>query len=160
MGEREWMNYKHGTRQRKVWRKLHIAIEDGKILAHTLTIHTISDTAEVAPLIEQIDAQISGALGDGGYDHTATYTSIDNHNGNKSGKTAVITIPPNIGFQQIRTSDHKERIKNQEIIDKHGREGWEQITVDAVKLKVRFRDGKECWAAQSRQRMTKIKREK
>lgn len=128
MGEREWMNYKHGTRQRKVWRKLHIAIEDGEILAHTLTIHTISDTAEVEPLVEQIDAPISGALGDGGYDHTATYASIDKHNGNKSGKPAVITIPPNVGFQKIRNSDHKERIKNQGIIDDHGRESWEQIT--------------------------------
>ena len=49
-GEREWMNYKHGTRQRKVWRKLHIAIEEGEILAHTLTIHTVSDTASVTSL--------------------------------------------------------------------------------------------------------------
>ena len=128
MGEREWMNYKHGTRQRKVWRKLHIAIEDGEIVAHTLTIHTISDTAEVAPLVEQIEAPISEALGDGGYDHTATYISIDKHNENKSGKLTVITIPPNIGFQKIRNSDHKERIRNQEIIDTHGRKDWEQIT--------------------------------
>lgn len=128
MGEREWMNYKHGTRQRKVWRKLHIAIEDGEIVAHTLTIHTISDTAEVSPLMEQIDAPISEVLGDGGYDHTATYASIDKHNENKTGKSAVITIPPNIGFQKIRNSDHKERIKNQGIIDEHGRESWEQIT--------------------------------
>ena len=27
-GEKEWMTYKHGTRQRKVWRKLHIAIDE------------------------------------------------------------------------------------------------------------------------------------
>ena len=24
VGEKEWMNHKHGTRQRKVWRKLHL----------------------------------------------------------------------------------------------------------------------------------------
>ena len=128
MGKREWMNYKHGTRQRKVWRKLHIAIQDGEIVAHTLTIHTISDTAEVGPLVEQIDAPISEALGDGGYDHTATYASIDRHNVNKSEKLTVITTPPNIGFQKIRNSDHKERIRNQEIIDDYGREDWEKIT--------------------------------
>lgn len=128
MGEREWMNYKHGTRQRKVWRKLHIAIEDGKIMAHTLTMHTVSDTNEVVPLVEQINAPIAEVLGDGGYDHITTYSSIDQHNENRSETPVIITIPPNIGFQKIRKSDHKERIKNQEIIDDHGRENWEQIT--------------------------------
>ena len=87
----------------------HIAIEDGEIVAHTLTIHTISDTNEVAPLVEQINAPIAEVLGDGGYDHTATYLSIDKHNENKSGTPVVITIPPNVGFQKIRNSDHKER---------------------------------------------------
>jgi hypothetical protein len=55
-------------------------------------------------------------------------TVPDKHNENKTGKSAVMTIPPNIGFQKIRNSDHKERIKNQETLDEHGREGWEQIT--------------------------------
>jgi hypothetical protein len=128
MGEREWMNYKHGTRQRKVWRKLHIAIEDGEIVAHTLTIHTISDTAEVMALVEQIDAPITETLGDGGYGHVATYAAIDKHNKNKSGNSTMITVPPNIGFQPIRDSDHQERIRNQKIIDEQGREYWERRT--------------------------------
>jgi hypothetical protein len=34
-------------------------------------------TLEVASLVEQIDAPILEALGDGGYDHTATYAAID-----------------------------------------------------------------------------------
>jgi len=28
LGEKEWINYKHGTRQRKIWRKLHIGVTD------------------------------------------------------------------------------------------------------------------------------------
>jgi|GEM_PF-6938306 len=80
------------------------------------------------PPVEKIDEAIVEVLGDGGYDHAATYDAIDKHNANRLGKTAVITIPPNIGFQKIRNSDHKERIKNQEIINNHGREGWKQIT--------------------------------
>jgi hypothetical protein len=28
VGEKESMNYKHGTRQRKIWRKLHIGVTD------------------------------------------------------------------------------------------------------------------------------------
>ena len=28
IGEKEWMKYKHGTKQRKIWRKLHIGVND------------------------------------------------------------------------------------------------------------------------------------
>jgi len=26
LGEKEWINYKHGLRERKIWRKLHIGV--------------------------------------------------------------------------------------------------------------------------------------
>ena len=28
VGEKEWMKHKHGTKQRKIWRKLHIGVND------------------------------------------------------------------------------------------------------------------------------------
>ena len=38
VGEKEWTNYKHGTRQRKIWRKLHIGVtDDGNIIAGEVT---------------------------------------------------------------------------------------------------------------------------
>ena len=34
VGEKEWMKHKHGTKQRKIWRKLHIGVnDDGNIIA-------------------------------------------------------------------------------------------------------------------------------
>jgi len=131
MGEKEWQAFKHGTKAVKVWLKLHIAIdeESGEIVSHTLTEHTISDTAQVDALVEQIEQPISEILGDGGYDHKATYNAIDqNAKEHKPDRTTIITVPPNIGFQPIRDSDHKERKKNQRIIDNYGRETWQEIS--------------------------------
>ena len=70
VGEKEWMNHKHGTKQRKVWRKLHLAInEDGEILSATLTTHHESDVSQVPDLLSKIDTPIDAFYGDaGGYD--------------------------------------------------------------------------------------------
>ena len=46
LGEKEWINYKHGTRQRKIWRKLHIGIsDDGTIIAGEITTLRDNDIA-------------------------------------------------------------------------------------------------------------------
>jgi hypothetical protein len=72
------MNHKHGTRQRKVWRKLHLAIdESGEIIAATLTTHSISDVSQVPDLLAEIEAPIDTFYGDsGGYDHQGTDSAI------------------------------------------------------------------------------------
>lgn len=68
------MNHKHGTRQRKVWRKRHLAMnEDGEILSATLTTHHESDVSQVADLLSKIDTPIDAFYGDtGGYYHPGT----------------------------------------------------------------------------------------
>jgi len=80
VGEKEWMNCKYGTRQRKVWRKLHLCINEyGDILSATLTSHTESDTGQVAKLIEGIEEPIAEMIGDGGYDSPSTYEALEIH---------------------------------------------------------------------------------
>ncbi|MES2607551.1 MAG: transposase [Pseudomonadota bacterium] len=61
------MNHKHGTKQRKFWRKLHLAInEDGEILSATLTTHHESDVSQVPNLLAEIDSPIDTFYGDAG----------------------------------------------------------------------------------------------
>ena len=44
VGEKEWTNYKHGTRQRKIWLKLLIGVtDDGNIIASQVTTLRASD---------------------------------------------------------------------------------------------------------------------
>ena len=68
VGEKEWTNHKHGTKQRKVWRKLHIGVtDDGNIVAGEITTLRRSDIATVPKLLEQVTTDIEAVVGDGAY---------------------------------------------------------------------------------------------
>lgn len=127
IGEKEWMNMKHGTRQRKVWRKLHLIIRsDGEILASTLTTHDFSDVSQVPHLLKEIDEPISECLGDsGGYDHPLTYKSLEEHE-KRTGQPIKAVIPPNTGFKKQSDYDSSKRIQNIEFIETHGKQKWQQ----------------------------------
>ncbi len=77
VGEKEWMNHKHGTKQREVWRKLHLAInKDGEILSITLTTHHESDVSQAPDLLSKIETPIDAFYGNAGrYDHPGTYAA-------------------------------------------------------------------------------------
>jgi hypothetical protein len=78
VGEKEWMNHKHGIRQRKVWRKLHLCInKHGDILSARLTSPIESDTGQVGNLLENIEGPVCEFIGDGGYDSPATYEALE-----------------------------------------------------------------------------------
>ena len=54
LGEKEWINYKYNTRQRKIWRKLHIGVtDDGNIIAGEISTLRDSDIATVPALLKQ-----------------------------------------------------------------------------------------------------------
>jgi hypothetical protein len=105
-GEKEWMNHKHGTKQRKVWRKLHLAIDqNGEILSSKLTCHRTSDPSEVDRLLKDINAPICEIIGDGGYDADDTYKALYEHKSRHNQEEIKITIPPNKDFKPSRKSD-------------------------------------------------------
>jgi Transposase DDE domain len=136
-GEKEWMNYKHGTRQRKVWRKLHIAInEQGEIIAHELTTHTTADSSVVEGLLRQIDTPIDTLMGDGGYDQPATYEAVKNHTNRQKQDPPQIVIPPNTGFQALQKDDPEQRKENQNSIDQQGRQKWQSQTNYGIRSRV------------------------
>lgn len=122
-GEKEWMNYKHGTKQRKVWRKLHLCIDDdGNICGSTLTTHTISDTSQVAKILEDIDHPIDTFFGDGGYDFPSAYKAFRDHN---EGHDIQMVVPPNTGFQEAQESDDPQRLENIKEFENKGRLAWQ-----------------------------------
>lgn len=126
-GEKEWMSLKHGTRQRKVWRKLHLCIDEaGEILSSTLTCHQVSDTSQVDDLLKAVGTPIQEVLGDGGYDHPATYQALNDHQTRHphDGSMNAI-IPPNIRFQEGKEPDAQQRLKNIGIIEDKGKGAWQ-----------------------------------
>ena len=69
-GAGEWRMAKHGGRDRRTWRKLHLAIDPdtGEVLASALTTTEEGDASLVRPLLDQIAAPIAAVLADGAYD--------------------------------------------------------------------------------------------
>lgn len=127
IGEKEWMSHKHGTRQRKVWRKLHLCIsEDGDILSTTLTSHTESDPGQVGDLLGSIEGPISEIIGDGGYDSPATYDSLEIHEKRSNQNRPIkAIIPPNTGFQEAKETDSAQRLGNIYLIEDKGKLSWQ-----------------------------------
>jgi hypothetical protein len=82
---------KHGTSKRRSWRKLHIGFDavTGRIVASLLTDRDVDDASQVEPLLDQIAEPVELFLGDGGYDRTGVYTTLDERH-----PIAVIVVPP------------------------------------------------------------------
>jgi hypothetical protein len=127
VGEKEWMNHKHGTRQRKVWRKLHLCInEDGEILSATLTSHIESDTGKVGDLLETIEGPVSELIGDGGYDSPSTYKALEAYEKRSNQNRPIkAIIPPNTGFWQEKEADSAQRLSNIHLIEDRGKLSWQ-----------------------------------
>ena len=87
LGEKEWINYKHGTRLRKIWRKLHIGVtDDGNIIAGEITTLRDSDIATVPELLKQIPNYIDNIVGDGAYHKRRMLEYIEQQQNTKKAK--------------------------------------------------------------------------
>ncbi|NTJ34719.1 IS5 family transposase, partial [Agrobacterium rhizogenes] len=90
-GAGQWLEEKHGTKSRRSWRKLHLAVDadSGEIIAHSLTDQEAGDASQLEPLLDQIDDEIDQFTADGAYDGTPTYDAVLRH-----GAGARVVIPP------------------------------------------------------------------
>jgi hypothetical protein len=90
-GTGQWLEAKPGAKSRRKWRKLHLVIDagSGMIVAQTPTDQDADDPSQVAPLLDQIDGQITRVTTDGAYDGDPTYETIAAH-----GDSIKVVIPP------------------------------------------------------------------
>jgi len=77
-GAGQWLEAKHGTKSRRTWRKLHLAVDaaNGMIVAQTLTDQDANDPSQVGPLLDQIGNPIGQVTVEGAYDGDPTYQTI------------------------------------------------------------------------------------
>ena len=79
-GQGEWHTQKHGEKQRKLWKKLHIGVdEQGHILPSTVTESHEKDPSHVPALLAQVAQPIARFVGDGIYDQTPVYVAVERH---------------------------------------------------------------------------------
>jgi len=90
-GAGQWLDEKHGTKSRRGWRKLHLAVDadSGEIIAHSLTDQETGDTSQLGPLLDQIDDEIGQFTADGAYDGYPAYDAVLRHSAG-----ARVVIPP------------------------------------------------------------------
>lgn len=111
--------------KRRVWRKLHLAInaETGEVLASDLTNRRTADCARVPELLDQINGTLASVAADGAYDAGAVYEAA---HGKGNGTRVEVLIPPGRGAQpsSVRSPGLRERNRNILSIRKLGRRDW------------------------------------
>jgi hypothetical protein len=91
-GEGEWKVRTHGVGKRRVWRKLHLGVDEasGEILAHELTMNNVHDGPVLPGLLDQIDEPLDQVSADTAYDSFRCHRAIHERN-------ARPVIPPRRG---------------------------------------------------------------
>jgi len=69
-GEGEWKVKKHGQEKRRVWRKLHLAVDAGthEVICADLSLNNVTDAEAFPGLIRQTHRKVKVASADGAYD--------------------------------------------------------------------------------------------
>ncbi len=91
-GEGEWKVRQHGVSRRRLWRKLHLGVDEatGMILTHKLTLSNVHDAPVLPRLLAQIDGPLEQVSADKAYDSFACHRAI-------LAKGARPVIPPRKG---------------------------------------------------------------
>ncbi len=94
-GEGEWKMRKHGKEKRRVWRKLHLAIDDSthEVISAVVSLASVGDNEALPTLLNPLRRKIAQVSADGAYD-TKTCHQVLKKKGIKP------TIPPrsNAGY--------------------------------------------------------------
>jgi len=121
-GSGEWEEAKHGKSRRKVWRKLHIGVDEETLEIHAsvLTDHLTSDPSQLLPLLDQVESEVSVVKADGVYDQSPLRKLLDSR-GIKS------IFPPRKDATLSKDYINNPTQRDLDIlkIEKHGRESWE-----------------------------------
>ena len=72
----------------------------GRIVASLLTERDIDDASQVEPLLDQIADPVELFMGDGGYDRTGVYITLDERH-----PDAMIVVPPRVDAVLSATAD-------------------------------------------------------
>jgi hypothetical protein len=89
-GQGAWRAQKHGAKQPKRWKKLHIGVDaEGQMVASAVTASSAQDPSHVPALLSQVDHVIARFIGDGMYDQEPVYAAVRGHS-----PEARVIVPP------------------------------------------------------------------
>lgn len=124
-GSGEWLLEKHGTKTRRSWRKLHIAVDadTGQIEAATLTTSDVDDASQVGALLNQVDGPVTSFTADGAYDQDGVYGEVVARH-----SEASVVVPPRSSAVPSATAQTAptKRDRHLQIIAERGRMAWQK----------------------------------
>jgi hypothetical protein len=125
-GQGEWHAQKHGEKKRKVWKTLHIGVDDqGDIIASTVTDGHEQDPSQVPALLSQVEREIARFIGDGIYDKDPVYAAVMDHS---AGARVIIpprkdaVLSPTVATAPTQRDQHLRTIENE------GRFAWKRTS--------------------------------
>ncbi len=126
-GSGEWLLEKHGTKTRRDWRKLHIAVDadTGQIAAAALTTGDVDDASQVGILLDQVDGPVASFTADGAYDQDGVYGEVVARH-----PEASIIVPPRSGAVPSDTAETAPTLRDRHlhIIAERGRMAWQKAS--------------------------------
>src|ERR671915_994099 len=126
-GAGEWLAETHGERGKRMWRKLHLAVDPtrGEILASELTTTEEGDASQVGPLLDRIHGPIASVTADGAYDGEPVYRAVAER---QPDPPAAVVIPPRASAVPSATADTTptQRDRHIRMIEDRGRMGWQK----------------------------------
>ena len=111
-GEGEWNERKHGDSKRRVWRKIHIGIDEEtlEVLAVEVTGSNIGDALMLPELLNQIppDQDIGSVTAVGAYDTRKCHEAID-------ARDAYAVIPPRKNARLLKPTSARAIARNDSV---------------------------------------------
>jgi hypothetical protein len=126
-GAGEWLLEKHGTKVRRSWRKLHLALDatTGEIVAWSLSAHDTDDASQTGPLLDQVTGPLASFTGDGAYDQDGVYADVAERHSD-----AAVIVPPRSTAVLSKTAETAptQRDRHLQCITEKGRMAWQQAS--------------------------------
>ncbi len=120
-GEGEWKVKKHGKERRRIWRKLHLAVDSNthKIICADLSLNNVTDSEAFPGLIRQTHRKIRAASADGAYDTRLCHDELRR-------KKISALIPPRkgAGYWPGEYADRNRAVANQRMTGSNARWKW------------------------------------
>src|SRR4051794_2383093 len=126
-GPGEWLAEKHGTKRRRAWRVLHLAMDadTGRIVASVLTDRDADDGSQVGTLLDQVDGPVASVTGDGAYDRDDVYAEVAARH-----PEAAVVVPPRANAVPSKAAESAPTQRNRHLrcIAERGRMGWQKAS--------------------------------
>ncbi|MGI4801031.1 MAG: transposase [Janthinobacterium lividum] len=119
---------KHGTKTRRSWRKLHIAVDPdtGQIAVAALTTSDVDDASQVGSLLDQVNGPVASFTADGAYDQDGVHGEVVSRH-----REVSVIVPPRssaVASDMAQTAPTM-RDRHLQIIAERGHMAWQKASV-------------------------------